>query len=90
VLGNNAAGNDIIVFGVSSGNDTVTGFDANAAGGQDLINLTSRGITAATFAGSVTITAGANGSTVINIGGETITLEGVAPAAVTVADFILA
>ena len=34
------AGFDTLVFAPGFGNDTVTGFDANATGGQDLIDIT--------------------------------------------------
>jgi Ca2+-binding RTX toxin-like protein len=83
-------GNDILVFrSAGFGNDTVqAGFDATAAGGQDLIDISGLGITSATF-GSVLISqAGLN--TVINIGGELITLTGVSAATVDISDFILA
>ena len=53
---NGGAGNDIFVFAAGFGNDTITGFDANATGGQDLLNIAALGITAATFATLVTIT----------------------------------
>ena len=54
---NGGAGNDIFVFAPGFGNDTIAGFDANAAGGgQDLLDISALGITAATFAAEVTIT----------------------------------
>ena len=72
------------------GDDTITGFDINPTGGQDVLNLTALGLTA----GQVTIAAGpVAGSTLITIAGGlgTITLLGVTPATVTIgADIILA
>ena len=82
-------GNDVLVFASGFGNDTVIEFDANAGGGQDMLNVSYYGLTAATFAASVTITLEGN-DTVVTIGGDTITLQGVNVAeAVTLADFIL-
>ena len=82
-------GNDVLVFASGFGNDTVIEFDANAGGGQDMLNVSSYGLTAATFAASVTIALEGN-DTVVTIGGDTITLQGVNVAgAVTLADFIL-
>ena len=47
------SGNDVFVFRVGFGNDRIVGFDANPTGGQDLIDLTSFGITAGSFAARV-------------------------------------
>ena len=80
-----SSGNDLFVFAPGFGADTVTDFDANPVGGQDLIDLTAYHIT--NFAASVTISGGA--TAVVTIGGETITLTGVNAANVTSADFIL-
>jgi hypothetical protein len=77
------------VFGAGFGNDTITGFDSvGGVGAQDLLRLDpTLGITAANFAASVSISAsGAN--TLITIGGNSITLLGVAAASVTVDDFL--
>ncbi len=83
-------GDNVFMFATGFGNDVITGFDANAAGGQDLLNIAALNITAATFGSSVTITdVGAN--TLLSFGGGTITLVGVADATtVTASDFILA
>ena len=82
------AGNDFFLFDTGSGNDTVTGFDSNPAGGQDLLDISALGITAATFAASVSIVqSGAN--TVVTIGDSSITLIGVQPTVLTQDDFIL-
>jgi Ca2+-binding RTX toxin-like protein len=86
-------GNDVLRYLAGFGDDIVNGFDANATGGQDLIDLRGLGITSATF-GSVTITnASIPGSTrtLITISGQgSILLINVGVAAITTADFILA
>ena len=51
------AGNDSFIFGLASGHDTIFAFDADPAGGQDKIDLQTRGITAASFAADVSISA---------------------------------
>jgi Ca2+-binding RTX toxin-like protein len=82
------SGSDFFVFDPSFGDDTIVGFDASPGGGQDLLDISALGITAATFAASVSITqSGAN--TVVTIGDSSITLIGVAPATLTEDDFIL-
>jgi Ca2+-binding RTX toxin-like protein len=86
---NGGAGNDVFLFGAGFGADTIQDFDANPAGGQDLMDIAALGIRAATFAANVTIVGGAN--TLITIaGGGTISIQGVAPADITAADFLLA
>jgi len=90
---NGGAGLNIFRFAAGSNADTINGFDANPTGGQDLLDISARGITAATFAAQVSIRA-VGADTVITIGtgatADTIRLVGVAAAAVTVQDFILA
>ncbi|KPU56028.1 hemolysin-type calcium-binding repeat family protein [Pseudomonas fluorescens] len=83
-------GNDTFVFdGAGFGTDTILNFGANPGAAQDLLNLTGLGITSATFAANVSITA--NGAdTVVGIGADTIHLVGVNSAAVDQTDFILA
>lgn len=92
------AGNDVFVFAMGSGADRIVtvneagGFDFNPTGGQDLLDISARGITQATFAASVSITA-AGGDTVVNFLGtdDSITLVGVSnPASITQQDFVLA
>lgn len=86
---NGGAGNDTFVFGSGFGIDTITGFDSvGGVGAQDFLRLDpTLGITAANFAANVSIAAsGAN--TLITIGGNSITLLGVAAANVTVDDFL--
>jgi Ca2+-binding RTX toxin-like protein len=84
------AGNDTLRYRPGGfGADNVTGFDSNAAGGQDLIDLSALGITAANFAANVSRTAGTN--TVITVLGHgTIRLAGINGPAIDITDFILA
>ncbi|MGF6203552.1 peroxidase family protein [Pseudomonas laurylsulfatiphila] len=85
-----SSGNDMFVFGLAFGNDRIIGFDANAAGGQDLLNFAALNITAATFNTSVNVV-DLGADTLLNFGAGSITLVGVAdPNTVTAADFILA
>jgi len=89
---NGGADNDTFVFAAGFGADTINGFDANPTGGQDLLDISALGITAATFGSSVLIQdLGAN--TLVMIGVDAILLNGVngtAPNVITQADFILA
>ena len=85
-------GNDMFVFSAAGfGNDRVTDFDADPLFGQDLLDISGLGITAATFGASVTIT-DLGADTLITIGSDTILLTGVANATTTVTmdDFFLA
>jgi Ca2+-binding RTX toxin-like protein len=81
---------DTFVFKASFGNDRVSGFDANPAGGQDLIELSGFGINAANFASHVTI-ADVGADTLLTIDGnpdQTIRLLGIGNAnTITVDDF---
>ncbi|MDT4857740.1 hypothetical protein FQZ97_921740 [compost metagenome] len=88
---NASLGDDIFVFSAPGfGADRILGFDAVAAGGQDRLDISGLGITAATFASSVQINA-AGADTLINIGADSIRLVGVADAtSVNATDFILA
>jgi len=80
-------GNDIIRFELGFDDDTIVGFDSAPAGGQDRLSLmASLGINAGNFAANVGIAA-QGGNTLITIGGDTITLLGVAAATVTIDDF---
>ncbi|MDA8486155.1 calcium-binding protein, partial [Pseudomonas resinovorans] len=82
-------GSDTFMFAAGFGNDSILDFDANPAGGQDLIRLTVPGITAANFAASVAIT-DVGADTRVTIGANSITLVGVADATtITQADFIV-
>jgi Ca2+-binding RTX toxin-like protein len=86
-------GFNVFRFEAGFGNDTVNSFDENPAnGGQDTLNLSALGVTAANFATRVTIAAAA-GNTLVTVRNAaatvagTITLTNVLPANVTVADF---
>ena len=86
------AGNDIFVFAPGFGTDRIAGFDANPAGGQDLLDLRAFGITAETFASSVTIT-NLGTITMVSIGADMFVLGGVGgngANGLTQDDFILA
>jgi len=72
------------------GNDTIRpGFDANPSGGQDLLDISGLGINAGNFAASVQITA-VGADTSVDIGADHVLLQGVAAAAITSTDFLLA
>lgn len=82
-------GNDIFVFSANFGDDLVRGFDSNAAGGQDLLDISGLGVDAGDFSTSVVIQqSGAN--TLVTIDGDTITLVGVSAGTVNQDDFLLA
>ena len=93
---------DTFTFAAGFGADIINGFDANPAGigtatGQDKLDISALGITAATFGANVTLAAGpVAGSTLVTVVGVgTIQVNGVAfPGTVanqiTSADFILA
>ncbi|WP_210168345.1 peroxidase family protein, partial [Devosia sp. Root685] len=88
-------GNDTLRYTANGfGADTVTGFDADATGGQDLVDLSGMGITAANFATRVTIAdvTGPNAALITVDGGTggTIRLNGVTAASLTQTDFVLA
>jgi Ca2+-binding RTX toxin-like protein len=83
-------GNDIFVFGSGFGQDRITDFDANPAGGQDRLDISALGITAGNFGANVSVSAIVGGGTLIGIGADSITLVGVNSATVTQQDFILA
>ena len=91
----NGGGNDdIFVFATGFGNDVINGFDANPGGGQDLLDISGFGITAATFFASVTIT-DLGADTQVTIIGTTDTIllnavNGVGANIITPQDFILA
>ena len=89
---NGDAGNDIFIFGAEFGNDRVNGFDANPSGGQDRLDISALGITAATFASNVNIT-DLGSDTRVQIGADSILLVGVTGQGqntITQLDFILA
>ncbi|NOU06654.1 MAG: hypothetical protein HOO99_10790, partial [Hyphomicrobiaceae bacterium] len=61
-------------------------FDSDAVGGQDKIDLSGRGFTAASL-GSAIVISGTT-TTVITIGADTITLNGVASSTLSATDFV--
>jgi Ca2+-binding RTX toxin-like protein len=84
-------GNDVFLFAAGFGTDRIISFDANAAGGQDRLDISAFNITAATFAGSVTIADVGADTLVSFIGADSIRLVGVGDSTtVTATDFILA
>ncbi len=89
---NGATGNDVFRYLVGGfGADTITGFDANPTGGQDLIDLRDFGITAADFAANVTIVNGGGSTVLITVIGQgTIRLTGQNVASFNITDFLLA
>jgi Ca2+-binding RTX toxin-like protein len=95
---NGGLGLDLFVFQAGFGQDRVEDFDASAVGGQDRMDISALGVTAASFGASVAIAvADVDGAglldTVVTIGGDSVTLlgvNGVGDNAITQADFILA
>ncbi len=85
-------GNDRIILQAGFGNDSVNLFDADVAGGQDVLDISAFGITAATFASHVTLT-DVGADVLVTIDGDvnqTIKLGGVAnTSSITQSDFIL-
>jgi Ca2+-binding RTX toxin-like protein len=74
---NGGTGNDTFMFTGGFGNDTISGFDANPTGGQDLLDISALGISAADFAARVTIV-DLGADTLVTIDGtSTMTLLGV-------------
>jgi Ca2+-binding RTX toxin-like protein/pimeloyl-ACP methyl ester carboxylesterase len=89
---NGGAGDDIFVFGFGSGGDTIGGFDANPASGQDRLDIHAYGIIAADFVSRVSIVDLGADTRVIIDGLNTIDLLGVSGAGsnvITQSDFIL-
>jgi microcystin-dependent protein len=92
--GAGAAGNDSLFYKqvANFGSDTVIGFDADPAGGQDLIDVLGMGYGAVSFGNTIIIGA-SGGDTLVtfqggNLFGTIIRLQGVAAATVTSADFV--
>ena len=86
------SGNDTFVFQAGFGDDRIkSGFDANANGGQDLLDISDLGITEANFATSVAIF-DVGRDTLVVIGDNSILLQGVSGSgsnAITQSDFLL-
>ncbi len=88
---NGGMGDDSFVFAAGFGHDSIIGFDAKPAEGQDMLDISAFGITAATFDDEVEITdAGADTLVTLVDSGDTIRLVGINNSStVTVDDFIL-
>ena len=82
-------GTDVFKFLANFGNDTISDFDSNPVGGQDLMDISGLGVTAATFSASVQIAAFGAGAKV-TFATNSINLLGVAPASIDQTDFRLA
>ncbi|BCL74572.1 hypothetical protein JHS3_03080 [Jeongeupia sp. HS-3] len=93
VFGLFGGGNDTFVFSAPSfGQDRINNFDANVSGGQELLDISSLGISTADFTNRVQIEDLGN-DTRVTIGADTIVLVGVngtGTNAITQSDFILA
>ena len=91
-------GTDMFLFHASFGHDRISDFDAGAVGGQDRMDISALGVTAAGFAAAVSVTVtdldGAGDlDTLVTVGADSIALlgvTGVGDNAITQADFILA
>jgi Ca2+-binding RTX toxin-like protein len=88
---NGGLDNDTFVFASGFGDDSIQGFDANPAGGQDLLDVSAFGITTGDFTARVDIAdAGADTLVTLLDSGDTIRLVGIGNAAtVTIDDFSL-
>jgi Ca2+-binding RTX toxin-like protein len=86
-------GNDTFVYAAGAGSDAIADFDADAAGGQDLLDITGFGINAGDFGARVSIV-DAGSQTIVTIDGAVvITLTGVngdGDNLITADDFLLA
>ncbi|MBU6371667.1 MAG: cadherin-like domain-containing protein [Alphaproteobacteria bacterium] len=87
--GGGTAGRDVFVFSAGSGRDTITDFDFNPTGGQDFLDISAYGITAATFAANVTLSV-VGTTTTVTIGADQIVINGAGVGAIDITDFILA
>ncbi len=84
------AGSDKFVFAKGFGNDVIMDFDALAAGGQDTLDLSAMGITAANFANRVDIIDKGEDILIRVDDSNTIKLKDVADVhSVTINDFVL-
>jgi Ca2+-binding RTX toxin-like protein len=90
---NGGSGNDTFVFAAGFGHDVVIGFDADPRnGGQDFLDISGHGISAATFSGSVSIV-DLGVDTLVTIDGHSIMLlggNGIGANIITQQDFLLA
>jgi Ca2+-binding RTX toxin-like protein len=85
---NGISGDDFFRFAAAgTGVDRIIGFDADAAGGQDKIDVAGRGFSAASIGGAILIAA-SGADTLITIGADTIRLLGISAANVDAGDFV--
>ena len=84
------SGTDIFVLEDDFGFDRILSFDSKPSGGQDLLDVSALGITAANFNSQVEITRLGGNTTLISIGEDTILLAGVNKESVDIHDFLLA
>jgi hypothetical protein len=73
-----------------TGAATAGGFDSDSMGGQDKLDITAFGITAATFSSQVQLTTAPAGGTLVTIGPDTVRLAAAALSSVSAEDFVLA
>jgi Ca2+-binding RTX toxin-like protein len=86
-------GNDTFVYAAGAGSDTIADFDADAAGGQDHLDIAGFGVNAGDFGARVSIVDAGNQTIVTIDGSVTITLQNVdgnGDNIITVDDFLLA
>ncbi|MGL4280435.1 MAG: peroxidase family protein [Albidovulum sp.] len=80
-------GNDVLIFNSTTfGADRINGFDSNATGGQDRIEFSGIGITAANFSTEVVISTQGT-DTLITTASGTILLAGISAATIDITDF---
>ena len=84
-----AGGSDVFVFSSGSGEDTITDFDSDAVGGQDLLDISALGVTDASFMADVTISQ-LGARTILEIGTETVNLNSTDATTIDQSDFLLA
>ena len=84
-----AGGSDVFVFSSGSGADTITDFDSDAVGGQDLLDISALGVTDASFSTDVTISQ-SGARTILEIGAETVNLNNTVATSIDQTDFLLA
>jgi Ca2+-binding RTX toxin-like protein len=83
-------GDDVFVFNTGFGDDRLQGFDGDPTSGQDLLDISSLGVTAVSFNSDVIIS-DAGLHTLVTLGDDSILLVGVADhTTISSADFILA
>ncbi|MEQ1714962.1 MAG: peroxidase family protein, partial [Hyphomicrobium sp.] len=86
---NGFAGNDTFVYAAGYGNDRIVGFDADAVGGQDVLDVSALGINIGNFATSVhwSLSGADTLITIDGFAGQSIRLLGITPAVIDHTDF---